>query len=187
MADVKQTISDFYRVALQRDFARDFQFRLLALNTGGASSVTFDENDLVYLTAAALPARSITNVPVPYMGLNFNLPGIAQYDGSEAYTLNFYCDSKSLIRRKFEDWSRDIFDDANSTGNYFTPRQTATLDMLQLDTQLNKVAQYQLVGVSVRNVGPIEYNMSSTTGNIVNFTATVAYHYFKRSSPGPGQ
>lgn len=187
MADVKQTISDFYRVALQRDFARNFQFRLLSINTGGASAVTFDENDLVYLTAGTLPARSITNVAVPYMGLNFNLPGIATYDGSDAYSLNFYCDAQSKIRRKFEDWSRDTFDDATSTGNYFTPRQTATIDMLQLDTQLNRVSQYQLVGVSVRNVGPIDYNISATSGEIVNFTATIAYHYFRRLAPPRGQ
>ena len=187
MPDVKQTISDFYRVALQRDFARNFQFRLLSINTGGASSITFDENDLVYLTAGTLPGRSIQNVAVPYMGLNFNIPGVATYDGSDAYTLNFYCDSRSQIRRKFEDWSRDTFDDATSTGNYFTPRQTATIDMLQLDTQLNRVSQYQLVGVSVRNVGPIEYNISAGTGDVVNFTATVAYHYFRRLAPPRGQ
>lgn len=187
MPDVKQTISDFYRVALQRDFARNFQFRLLSINTGGSSSITFDENDLVYLTAGTLPGRSIQNVAVPYMGLNFNIPGVATYDGSDAYNLNFYCDSRSQIRRKFEDWSRDTFDDATSTGNYFTPRQTATIDMLQLDTQLNRVSQYQLVGVSVRNVGPIEYNISSGTGDVVNFTATVAYHYFRRLAPPRGQ
>lgn len=183
MPDVKQTISDFYRVALQRDFSRDFQFRLLSINTGGSSSVTFDENDLVYLTAGSLPARSITNVAVPYMGLNFNLPGVASYDGSESYALTFYCDSQSIIRRKFEDWSRDVFDDATSTGNYFTPRQTATIDLLQLDTQLNRVAQYQLVGVSVRSVGAIEYPISSGTGTIVNFPATISYHYFRRLAP----
>lgn len=183
MPDVKQTISDFYRVALQRDFARNFQFRLLSLNTGGASSITFDENDLVYITTATLPARSIQNVAVPYMGLNFNIPGVATYDGSDSYALNFYCDSQSLIRRKFEDWSRDTFDDATSTGNYFTPRQTATLDMLQLDTQLNRIAQYQLVGVSVRNVGPLEYTISSGTGDVVTFSANISYHYFRRISP----
>ena len=47
MPDVQQTISDFYRVALERDFARDFQFRVLSIENGGASDVTFDEDDLV--------------------------------------------------------------------------------------------------------------------------------------------
>ncbi len=180
MADVRQTISDFYRVAVERDFARDFQFRVLNIDAGGASSVTFSEDDLVYCTAASLPARAITNVEVPYMGLKFNIPGNATYPGSEGYQLQFYADQNSVIRQKFEDMSRDIFDDTNSTGNYFAPRQSAIIDLVQLDTQLEQVAQYQLVGASVRNVGPIQYAISSGTGQIVNFTATLAYHYFRR-------
>lgn len=183
MPDVKQTIQNFYRVAVQRDFARDIQFRLLSINPGESSSVTFDENDLVYLTAATLPGKSIQNVAVPYMGLNFNVPGVVRYDGSDSYDLTFYCDSQSAIRRKFEQWAQDIFDDSSSTGNYFTPRQTSVIDMVQLDTQLNRIAQYQLVGVSVRNVGALGYNMSSGTGEVLTFPATISYHYFKRISP----
>jgi len=180
MPDVRQTISDFYRIATERDFARDFQFRVLSIDSGGSSSVTFDEDDLVYCTAANLPARAISNVQVPYMGLNFNLPGNATYPGSEGYSLTFYCDQNSLIRQKFEDMSRDIFDDATSTGNYFAPRQSAVIDLVQLDTQLDQVAQYQLIGASVRNVGELTYNISSGTGAVVNFTAQLSYHYFRR-------
>lgn len=180
MPDVRQTISDFYRVAVERDFARDFQFRVLNISTGGASDVEFNEDDLVYCTAATLPARNITNVAVPYMGLNFNVPGNATYPGSDAYSLTFYCDQNSQIRQKFEDISRDIFDDATSTGNYFAPRQSAVINLVQLDTQLEEVNQYQLIGASVRDVGPLEYNISEGSGQFVNFTAQLAYHYFRR-------
>ena len=179
MADVKQTIQDFYRVAASRDFSRDVQFRLLSISTGGTSTVTFNEDDLVYIKAATLPGRNIKNVAVPYMGLNFNIPGTAEYPGSDSYELKFFCDAKSQIRQKFEQWSLDTFDDSNSTGNYFTPRQTSTIDMVQLDAQLNRVAQYQLVGVSVRNVGALSYNMQGN-GDTVEFGATVAYHYWRK-------
>ena len=54
MADVNQLITDFYRVAATREFARDFNFRVLSINTGGASTVTFDENDLVYVKTRKL-------------------------------------------------------------------------------------------------------------------------------------
>jgi hypothetical protein len=179
MADVKQLIADFYRVASARDFQRDIQFRVLSITPGG-TTVTFDENDLVYAKAASLPARSITAVNAKYMGLNFNLPGVATYPGSEGYILNFYNDAKNNLRQKFEDWTRDTFNDANSTGNYFTPTQSSTIDLVQLDTQMNRVAQYQLVGVSIRNVGAIEYPIGDGTGQIVNFPVTLAYHYFTR-------
>jgi len=114
------------------------------------------------------------------MGLTFNVPGNATYPGSEGYSLAFYCDQNSQIRQKFEDMSRDIFDDATSTGNYFAPRQSAVIDLVQLDTQLDAIAQYQLVGASVRNVGDLTYNISSGSGQFVTFTATMAYHYFRR-------
>lgn len=180
MADVKQSITDFYRVAQNRDFARDFNFRLLSIDTGGATSATYDEDDLVYLKSAILPARDITNVPIPYMGLTFNVPGGATYPGSAGYALKFYADSQSKIRQKFEQWTRDVFDDANSTGNYFTPRATSTINMVQLDNQLTKIAQYKLVGVSVISCGPLSYNMTGG-GAAIDFDATVSYHYWTRS------
>jgi len=181
MADVKQLITDFYRVASSRDFQRDIQFRVLSISPGG-TTVTFDENDLVYARAASLPERAITNVDAKYMGLNFNLPGVASYPNSNNYSLTFYNDAKNNLRQKFEDWTRDTFNDANSTGNYFTPTQSSTIDLIQLDTQMNKVAQYQLVGVSIRSVGAINYDFANGNGNIVQIPVTLAYHYFTRKT-----
>jgi len=186
MADTNQTIQDFYRVATTREFARDFNFRVLSINTGGATDaagniITFSEDDLVYARTAELPAREITNVAVPYMGLNFNLPGNATYPNSAAYNIAFYVDAKSQIRQKFEDWSRYTFDDANSTGDYLTPKPTSVISLLQVDNKLNKVAQYNLVGASPRSVGNIAYTMAAGTGALAEFTVGLAYHYFTRS------
>ena len=113
------------------------------------------------------------------MGLNFNIPGTATYPGSEAWDVTFYADSNSQIRQKFEQWTRDTFDDATSTGNYFTPNQTSVIDLVQLDNQLNRVQQYQLVGVSPRQVGALTYNIATGTGDTIEFTATLAFHYYK--------
>lgn len=180
MADTTQLIQNFYQIATERDFTRKFSFRILGIDPGDATNVSFDENDLVYVRTAQLPAREITEVTVPYMGLNFHIPGSVVYPGSEAYSMEFYCDINSKIRQKFEDWSRDVFDDVTSTGNYFAPKQTATIDMVQLDNQMNRVSQYQLVGVSPRNIGPLEYD-TTNGGEFVTFTATIAYHYFRRT------
>jgi len=180
MADTSQLIQNFYQVAQKREFARDFSFRLLSISSGGASTVTFDETDLVYIKSATLPGRDITNVKVPYMGLEFNIPGSVKYPGSDNYELKFFCDQNSQLRQKFENWSRDIFDDATSTGNYFTPRQNSVIDMIQLDPQLNKVAQYQLIGVAINKVGPLQYNISEGVGNTVEFTANITYHYWTK-------
>ena len=181
MADVNQLIADFYRVAAARDFQRDVQFRLLAISPGGTTT-TYNQDDLVYARAATLPARAISNVKASYMGLNFNIPGTANYPNSENYTLEFYNDADNDLYKKFEDWSRDIFDDASSTGNYFPPTQASTIDLIQLDTEMNQVDQYQLVGVSIRNVGPIQYNISEGTGDLIKFPVTLSYHYYIRKN-----
>ena len=168
-----------YDVSQSRYFHRDVNFRVLSISPGGTTT-TFNEDDLVYARAAALPSRAITNVEARYMGLNFNLPGTATYPGSQGYQLTFFNDANNNIRQKFEDWTRDTFNDANSTGNYFTPSQSSTIDLVQLDKQMNRVAQYQLVGVSIREVGAINYDFGNGTGQIVSFPVSLAYHYFVR-------
>jgi hypothetical protein len=181
MAATKQTIQDFYRVAQARDFARDVQFRVLSISPQG-TTVNFDEDDLVYARTAALPARSIQNVNTKYMGLNFNIPGLATYPSSDNYEISFYAAADSNLRRKFEQWTRDTFDDANSTGNYLTPVQNSTIDLIQLDNNFEKINQYQLVGVSIRSVGPIAYAMAEGAGNVLNFNVSLAYHYWTQKN-----
>lgn len=179
MAATKQTIQDFYRVAQARDFARDVQFRILSISPQG-TTVKFDEDDLVYARAASLPGRDIGNVSLPYMGLKFNVAGLASYPNSEAYSLDFYADAKSILWEKFEQWTRDTFDDADSTGNYLTAPQNSTIDLIQLDNNFEKVNQYQLVGVSIRRLAELKYGMAAGVGSFQSFTATLAYHYFQK-------
>jgi hypothetical protein len=180
MADTNQTIANFYTQAQAKDFSRTNLFRVLNINFGDGSSQVIGESDLVYARTASLPAKSITNVTAQYMGLNFNIPGVAQYPGSDAYTLNFYADAAQQLREKFLSVVNDTFNDATSTGNYFTPKQSAVIDLVQLDKQLNRIAQYQLVGVSIRNVDALAYDMT-TTGEIQNFNVTLAYHYWRKT------
>lgn len=181
MAATAQTIQDFYRIAADRDFTRDVQFRVLSISPQGTTT-TFDENDLVYARSATLPSRAITPVQAKYMGLNFNLPGVATYPNSDNYEIQFYCDANSSLRRKFESWSRDTFNDANSTGNYLTPSQDSTIDLIQLDNNFEKVNQYQLVGVSIRSVGAMNYAIADGTGAVVYFPVTMAYHYWQQQN-----
>ena len=180
MPDVKQTISDFYRVAQSRDFSRDFQFRVLSIQPGDGSDILVTEDDLVYARGGSIPGRSIAQQTVAYMGLDFRVPGAAQYSGS--YSLQFMCDNNSAIRRLFEKWSHDTFDDEDSTGNYFMPRATSTVDLVQLNSQLDRVAQYQLVGCYPSEVGEIAYSIEGS-GAPVEFPVTMSYHYWRRIRP----
>ena len=180
MADVKQSITDFYRVAQEREFSSAFQFRVLSIQPGDGSDALITEDDLVYAQSGTIPGRSITTTDVSFMGLPFKVPGAARYPGT--YQLTFLTDNQSSLRRVFEKWSYDIFDDEDATGNYFVPRATSTVDLLQLNPQLDRVAQYQLVGAFPTELGDISYNIQGT-GAPVTFNVTMSYHYWRRVRP----
>tara|TARA_R110001599_G_scaffold10207_1_gene50544 strand:+ start:5095 stop:5640 length:546 start_codon:yes stop_codon:yes gene_type:complete len=181
MADVKQTIQDFYTQAQVKDFARNNLFRVLNIDFGGGSDVTIGEEDLVYVTTAALPGKTITDVAVPYMGLDFHIPGTVKYTGSEGYSLTFRADESYNLYDKFQQVMNDTFNDADSTGNYFTPTADSVIDLVQLDKQLERVSQYQLIGCSIRSIGEVAYDMTAE-GTVQTFTVTVAYHYYRKTA-----
>lgn len=176
---INQNIQQFYRAAESRDFSRDFLFRVEAMNLPGLR--VFADTDLVYVKAAQLPGRNITNVPVPYMGLNINVPGGVTYPGSDSYALNFYLDAKSQLRKDFEAASRNMFNDNDSTGLYGTTNRNFYIQLTQLDKKLDPInnGTYRLVGASIRNVNSIDYQIATGTGNTVEIGVTVAYHYYE--------
>ena len=180
MPEINQTITDFYRVAQERDFSRDFHFRVLSIAPGDSSGISFNEDDLVYVKTATLPGRAVQNKQVPYMGMNFNVPGSVTYTGPDAWDVTFYSDQAARIRAMFESWSFDTFDDSTSTGNYATPSQNSVINLLQLDAQLNAVAEYTLFGAYCQSVGPMSYQPAAGTGEPMEFTATLAYQYWRR-------
>ena len=181
MADVKQTIQDFYTQAQAKDFARNNLFRVLNIDFGDGSDVSIREEDLVYVTTASLPGKTIQNIPVPYMGLDFQVPGTVKYNQSAGYTLKFRADESYNLYDKFQGVINDTFDDSDSTGNYFTPKSNSVIDLVQLDKELNRVSQYQLVGVSIRSVGDLAYNVTAS-GEVQEFDVTVAYHYYRKTA-----
>ena len=177
MPDLKQGIQDFFRVAQERDFTRNHHFRVIDITDRGGS--VCNQDDLVFCEAATLPARAIANIPVPYMGLNFNLPGAAQYTGSDGYQLTFRADGDHIIRTIFEDWSKNVFDDQTSSGEYRLFRNSQiTLGMLNQAGDVTR--QYQLVGVWPVTVGELSFDMKGN-GDPISFTATLAYQYWTRN------
>ncbi len=175
---VNQNIQNFYRIAADKDFSRDFLFRITQMQLQGVPALA--EGDLVYAKTADLPGRNIGNVAVPYMGLNLNVPGAVTYPGSEGYALDFYLDGESSLRNYFETASRSLFDDQTSTGEYGTPDDDFYIQLAQLDKDLEPVAEYKLVGASLRNVGGISYDIAGGTGATVSVNATVSYHFYTK-------
>lgn len=163
------SIQNFYAAAQAQEFARDFQFRVRTLGP-------FVDNDLLYVTTTTLPGKEINNQPVPFMGLNFNVPGSVSYTGSDAWDVVFRCDEGLNIRNKLENWIKEIFDDQTSTGKYGVPTEQATMDLLGKD--LNPIRRYNFIGIYPKTLGPIDYDMTGN-GAPRTFTATFAYQFWR--------
>jgi len=168
-----QNISDFYTSIQQQDFARTFQFRVTQL-----ANTNLGESSLVYLETASLPGRNITNVQVPFMGLNFNVPGTATYPGSDAYNVVFRCDANYNIRTVLENATFNTFDDSTSTGNYNVARNSSIIGLSLLNKTGGTVRKYTLYGAYVVNVGAMDYNIGAA-GEIQKVPTTLAYQYWR--------
>jgi len=176
MADIKQTIKDFYKVAQTRDFARDFQFRVLDVSNKGVP--VFTEDDLVYATAATLPGKTIATKEVPYNGFTFRIPGTVSYTDSDAFTIDFYCDATTQTRIAMENWITETFNDETSVGDGLL-HDNSTITLVQLDTKFEPLRTYKLHGVFPTDCGDIGYSMSGD-GEVATVTITTAYQFFRR-------
>jgi hypothetical protein len=162
-------IQDFYSAAQEKEFARDFQFRVVTLGP-------YEENDLLYITTATLPGKTIVNKPVPFMGLNFNIPGSVQYTGSEGWEVTFRCDEGLNIRNKAENWMKEIFDDATSTGKYGVPVEVGEMQLLGKNMQA--LRSYLFYGIYPTVLAPISYDKTGD-GEPVTFGVTFAYQFWR--------
>lgn len=178
-----QTIQSFFQEAIQRDFSRDFLFRVQNVNFGPGGPVLTD-NDLVYATAAILPERTIGDVGVKYRGLEFHVPGSVTYGAAAGWNLNFYCDSDIRLREILLAESRRVFNDQTTTGDYRIAGPGASITLQQINKALQPVMEYKLIGCSIRQVGNITYSMADGNGQIAKFDVTMAYHYFTEERVG---
>lgn len=163
------SIQAFYAAAQQMEFARDFQFKVRSLGP-------FSEADLLYVKTAKLPAKSLQNKQVGYMGTQFNIPGAVKYDGSEAWDITFWCDEAYNIRNKMESYISSIFDIETSTGKYGVPIEIAVLDLL--GKNMETLRRYQLVGLYPLKVGDISYKAEGS-GEPLELPVTFAYQYWR--------
>lgn len=177
---IKQGIIDFYQVAQERDFSRDFMFRILNM-ASGESGVGFDEKDLVYVRSGNVPTRSISNQAVPFMGLDFNVPGTMKFEESASWQIKVLCDAKFIIRSKFEAWHDKVFDIDTSSGNLAARGDSYVLDIGLLNQDMEVEAIYTLYGCYLVKLGSLNYDVSGS-GKPVDFDATIAYHFWRKKA-----
>jgi len=181
MPDIDLTgIQNFYDVARIGDFSRDFQFRIIQLGSNEWDT-ELGPSKTVYMTTASIPNRAINNQTVPYMGLNFNVPGSVSYPGSEGWSVTFRMPQDYSIRDTLERWQITTFDDETSTGDYNIPGRDSVIELGLLNTAGNVIRFYTLYGVYVVNLGEVAYDITGS-GAPMTFPATLAYQYWRQGS-----
>lgn len=179
MADVKQTIQDFYKVLQTKDMARNYNFRVLDVSNKGVS--VFTEDDLVYVQSASVPGKTNNPISVPYSAFTFRIPGGISYTGSDGYSLTFYLNQQGTSRIALENWLEETFNDANSTGDGIL-HNDSTITLAQLDNEFEIVRTYKLFGVFPVNVAELSYEIASADAGIITFQAQFAYQFFRRDN-----
>jgi hypothetical protein len=182
MADTT-TIQSFFTQAGASQFARDFLFRVESIRLAGIELLGDGDGvvspDLVYAKTGELPGRNIEDKIVNYFGQEFHLPGKSTYPGAAGYSIEFYHDENCALRTKFEAASRIVFDNETSLGQYGMPDEGSVINLVQLKKNLRPARKFQLIGASIRDIGPIAYNIADGTGEVVSFPVTFAYHYYR--------
>ena len=186
------TINDFFNVASQKQFSRDFLARIKQISIAGLE--LNGEDELVYARSASFPGRNIENKVVNYSGQQFNLGGKSTYPNSEGWSVEFYHDQNFELRKKMERASRIAFDNETTTGQLCMPGVDSyiIMDVLAIPCQqgpnitsggsLEVIDSLKFVGVGIRDIGDIQYQIADGTGEILNFPVTFSYHWYENFS-----
>ena len=167
-------ITTFHQTAVNRDFARKFQFHLLSF---GPAAWGFTADDQIYVETLALPGRTINNIPVPFQGLTFNVPGVASYPGSASYKIMFRSDKDYSLRSKIENVTRLIWEESSSSGQFSIPSTQSVLSLGLVNKSNTVIRTYNLKGVYIQSIDDEQYDIKDT-GNVSMIGATIAYQYW---------
>jgi len=176
-------IGGFYQNAYKKDFSRDFQMRVTSIGPN-----VIKEEDGVYITSSVLPGYAIANQQVPFMGLQFNVPGSGNFPGSDSWAVTFRCDQQLNIREKLITWQKSIFNSfvntaGESTGAY-GPKQLDSVAQLTVFTRDGSEARgIRLVGIYPTTVGEVAYDTTGS-GLPVTVQATLAYQWWEPNATG---
>lgn len=183
-------ILDFFTKAADNQFSRDFFMRIVDITSQGLS--LYGEDELVYARTASLPGRDIENKTVNYSGQIFNINGRALYPGSDSYAIEFYSDQNMDLRRRLETMSRSTFnhdDGGDTTGQLCMPGAESSMTLQILKAPCGQgnaggrgwveAALIKLIGVNIRTIGAIEYQIADGTGEVQKIPTTWSYHWYE--------
>jgi hypothetical protein len=181
------SVQDFYREFTNLGIARRYNFELININN-------LDGFNKVAVFSAKIPGKKINTTKVPYGAFEFNVPTNATFPDNLSWSLTFASDSKQFNRTVYEEWQNTVYNFENGTGDVDFKKYTIKLGLLPDPTtkisptaisngEIKPIKIYTLYGCMPLMLDNVEYNVTDLGQDIVKFTVTLGYQYFKTEPP----
>jgi hypothetical protein len=132
-----------------------------------------------FCKATSLPASTIGEIAVPYLGRVIKVPGDRTFDDWSVTVLNT---EDMDLRRKFETWSDGINGKESNVsslpGGAYQAIKGYSAIVEQLNREGNVVRSYELYNLFPKEVGTVELGFDQVD-TVSEFTVTFAYTYFE--------
>jgi hypothetical protein len=166
-------INDF-RTALRGGGARPNRFRVTLFFPAVAQSGSASRTSTFLVKAAQLPASTLGNIDVPYMGRMLPLPGDRTFEDWNVTVLN---DTDFGIRNALERWSNAINGNENNQRNTPISALYQDLTVEQLDLNGDVLKTYTFKDAYPLTVAAIDLDMG-TNDSIEEFATTFKYTHW---------
>lgn len=167
------------------DFDGGSRPTLYRVSIAGPDPARFQESLTFYCKATSLPASTLGEITVPYLGRQIKVPGDRTF---EDWTVTVLNTEDHRLRDQFETWNQyyngvidnKVFND----GPFWGHVGGCSAKVEQLNRKGDMVKSYELKYVFPKEVGTVElaYDQNDT---VSEFQVTFGYTYFLQQS-GPG-
>ena len=160
--------------------ARPSLYEVVITPPGGIKGVDTPEKMTYLCKNAQLPASTIGEIPVSFLGRQIKMPGIRTY---ENLTLSFYNDEDFSVRHNMEKWMHAIQKFKQPFGNIVNLANSdqgySSTDMLvrQLSKAGDELRSYKFSHCFPTQVSAIDLGFDQAEA-IEEFSVTFAYSYF---------
>jgi hypothetical protein len=150
-------------------------------------NVQFDQDDLMLIKSAGLPASTITEIPVPFRGRTLKIAGDRTFD---VWTITVINDTDFKWRSFFERWMNYIIKVSDGSGTINPSEYMADMNVTQLSRapgvapnavntqQIDVLRKYIVHGVFPTNVSQIDLSYNNEN-EIEEFTVDLQVQWWE--------
>ena len=169
---------DDFKANLIGGGARANQYRVTVTSSPGIAIGLDVRRTSFLVTAAQLPASTLTEMPVPFRGRNIYLTG--DRPAPETWDVTVYNDTDFMIRNAMELWQNGINSYVDNTGVISPSDYQTDLTVEQLDRDDTVLKSYIFRNAFPLTIGAIELSNAEAT-EIETFPITWRYQHFEPS------